>query len=572
MNTIKIPGCWQNNGDGSQMSGITTEIAATLQVEVSTLVEEISSFLFNEPIEQDPLTDLLNKLAGVCRLLELEAAVVLVDEFKKTVNFIIDRGNSPLTFQPELSAILDVYPGLFKVFHQLDVATPFLFMPELAVLRRIQGLPPLYEFQMVKHHQWPPGSRFQGRSELNDEAMAALKKLKQLYQMGLLEILRGRDQDKGAEILVKVAGKLKLIFVSEAETRYWTLVEHVAKGFLAHQLAFNPVRLRLLAAVERQLKTLLDGGAEVAKAYPLGLWRAYGILLSLVPDKTADAETLCEWVGAPQFEVADAMMSEARAAIFGTDDSGLDALVDDLGARLAKLHTILELVDSQGHLTSDESEDFEDLVRTIAELCAGNGLNKAAGRFQDHHSYIRAASGESWQPGSMLLKETAHSILYLECLLLNLKEQGVALKGLMSKLDLREVDDVVEEKLVYTSVHAVWVECLRKLAAIKDMLDEVASDLAGAEVSESLVAELREIEGAANIVGDQQVVDIVRRCRRFVMDKLFVVDAETKNTLMSSFADAVVALEYYFQNTSQGDKSDFVLNIADDYLATLEAA
>jgi|GEM_PF-2029969 len=554
------------------MSGITTEIAATLQVEVSTLVEEISSFLFNEPIEQDPLTDLLNKLAGVCRLLELEAAVVLVDEFKKTVNFIIDRGNSPLTFQPELSAILDVYPGLFKVFHQLDVATPFLFMPELAVLRRIQGLPPLYEFQMVKHHQWPPGSRFQGRSELNDEAMAALKKLKQLYQMGLLEILRGRDQDKGAEILVKVAGKLKLIFVSEAETRYWTLVEHVAKGFLAHQLAFNPVRLRLLAAVERQLKTLLDGGAEVAKAYPLGLWRAYGILLSLVPDKTADAETLCEWVGAPQFEVADAMMSEARAAIFGTDDSGLDALVDDLGARLAKLHTILELVDSQGHLTSDESEDFEDLVRTIAELCAGNGLNKAAGRFQDHHSYIRAASGESWQPGSMLLKETAHSILYLECLLLNLKEQGVALKGLMSKLDLREVDDVVEEKLVYTSVHAVWVECLRKLAAIKDMLDEVASDLAGAEVSESLVAELREIEGAANIVGDQQVVDIVRRCRRFVMDKLFVVDAETKNTLMSSFADAVVALEYYFQNTSQGDKSDFVLNIADDYLATLEAA
>src|SRR5690606_3234581 len=233
-----------------------------------------SSFLFNEPIEQDPLTDLLNKLAGVCRLLELEAAVVLVEEFKKTVNFIIDKGNSPLTFQPELSAILDVYPGLFKVFHQLDVATPFLFMPELAVLRRIQGLPPLYEFQMVKHHQWPPGSRFQGRSELNDEAMAALKKLKQLYQMGLLEILRGRDQDKGAEILVKVAGKLKLIFVSEAETRYWTLVEHVAKGFLAHQLAFNPVRLRLLAAVERQLKTLLDGGAEVAKAYPLGLWRA----------------------------------------------------------------------------------------------------------------------------------------------------------------------------------------------------------------------------------------------------------------------------------------------------------
>jgi len=554
------------------MAGINAEIANILQAEIAALTEEIASFLFNEPLEQDPLTDGLNKLSGVCRLLELESAVVLVDELKKTINFIVDKGNRPLSFQPELSAILDIFPKFFKVFHQLDVASPFLFMPELAVLRRVQGLPPLYEFQMVKKHQWPPASRFLGSTTLDETSVAAVKKLKQLFQMGLLEILRGRDQHKGSEVIVKVAGKLKMVFVSEAERNYWALVEYVARGFRDNQLSFNSVRMRLLAAVERQLKTLLDGGAEPAKAYPLGLWRAYGILLSLIPNKDASAKELCAWVGAPDFDFTDAGMTEARAVIFGDEDQGFDGLIAELSTRLSSIHNTLELIDSQGHLSAEEADEFAAMVAEIATLCEENGLAKAAARFKDHHSYIRAASGEFWQPGSMLLKETAHSILYLECLLLNLREQGVSLKGFITKLDLRDVDAVVEEKLVDTSIHSVWVECLRKLTAAKEILDEVVSDMAGAEVSDALLEDFIAIEGAAKIVGEGQVVGIVSRCRHFISNSLFTIAPEEKNSRMASFADAVVALEYYFQNTSQGEKSDFVLNIAEDYLAALEAA
>jgi len=555
------------------MTAISGEIASILQQEIGTLTDEIGEFLFNEPLEQDPLTDLLNKLRGVCKLLEIESAVVLTDELKKTIFFIVDKGKSLATFQPELASVLHVYPKLFGVFHQLDVSSPFLFTPELAILRRVQGLPPLYEFQMVKNHQWPPSDRFQGLTELGDDAKAALKKLKQLFQMGLLEILRGRDQRKGSETLAKVASKLKLLFSSEAETKYWELVEYVGYGFRDEKLAFNPVRMRLVAAVERQLKTLMDGVTQSSKAYPLGLWRAYGILLSLIPDKDANAQALCEWVGAPSFDFTDAGMSEARSVIFGEEDDGIEILVNELATKLGTLHNILELVDTQSELTADESEEFGTLVEGVAAICREQGLNRAAERFEDHHNYIKAASGgDSWQPSSGLLKDAAHSLLYLECLLLNLREQGVALKGLIDKLDHREVNDVVEDKLVATSVHAVWDECLRKLTATKEILDDVVSDLAGEEVSETLVNDLTEIEGAAKIVGESQVVAIVSRCKHFVADKLFTLDTEKRNSSMSFFADAVVALEYFFENSTKGEKSDFVLVIAEDYLSAMEAA
>jgi scaffold protein FimL len=554
------------------MPAISGDIASILKEEIAVLTGEISAYLFNEPLEQDPLTDQLNKLSGVCRLLELDSAVVLVEELKKTIYFIIDKGRSPVNYQPELTAILEVFPHYFQVFHQLQTASPFLFTPELAVLRRVQGLPPLYEFQILKHHHWPPGEQFQGLTELTDSSRAALKKLKPVFQMGLLEILRGRDVTKGADTLSKVASRLKMLFTTEAEKNYWQLVEYVACGFRDQKLTFNAVRMRLVAAVERQIKTLLDGVGQSSKAYPLGLWRAYGILLSLIPDKSPEQSALCQWVGAPEFGFSDAALSEARAIIFGEEDDSLDTMIAELATRLGTLHNILEIVDSQSQLSAEEGEEFGALVSDIASLCRDNGLLKAAERFEDHHSYIRAASGEDWQPSSGLLKDTAHSLLYVECLLLNLREQGVALKGLVSKLDLRDVNDVVEDKLVATSIHAVWEECLNKLSATKDTLDDVVSELAGEEVAESLVRDFREIEGAAKLVGEIQVVEIVSRCKQFVSDRLFALGAEERNNSMAYFADAVVALEYFFQNSNKGEKSDFVLAIAEDYLTAMEAA
>jgi len=552
------------------MTAVNSEIAAILATEVAGLTEEIASLLFNEPLEQQAVTDLLDKLRGVCQLLELDGAVLLTEELKRAINFIVSKGSSPLTYQSELSKVLDAYPRLFAVLNQIDLLPPFLFTPKLAVLRRLQGLPPLYEFQMVKGHSWPPAERFAGSTELTPEIQQALKKLRQFYQMGLLEILRGKDQNKGAEMLARVAGKLRQIFTSQAEQRYWTLVAYVVDGFKDGQLHFNPVRVRLLAAVERQLKTLLDGDADIGKAYPLGLWRAYGILLGLMPVKSAAAEALCEWVGTPRFAFTDADLQDYRVLIFGRRDDELNTAVDAMAVKLNNLHNILELIDSREQLSEEEGAELAALVEEIATLCRSSGLHRAAQRFADHHTSMRAGAGDVKH--SSLFRNIAHSILYLECLLLALRERTPLHAEYLRKLDLRDLDEVVEERLLHSSVHMVWSECLRSLTTTRDALDQIVNNTANHETQKTLLADLKEIEGAAKIVGDAQVVDIVRRCRRFVGTRLFTLPKSGRESLMAAFADAVAALEYYFHNTSRGDNSQFVLAIANDHLTALEAA
>ncbi len=566
----ETPGKTIDSEEGTHMSGLSADIVHILHTEVTHLTDEISAFLFNEPLELDPLRQKLEELAAVCRLLELPAAASLVAELGNTVTALVDKGESPLTLQPELSVTLDIIPRMVRGLARIKSAIPFLFMPELASLRRLQGLPPLYEFQLLKDHAWPQSSQFQGETALGDDSRAALKKLKQLYQMGLLDILRGTNASKGAAVLAKVADKLQLIFTSPAETRYWSLVECVASAMARGTLAFNPVRMRLLAAVERQLKTLLDGPGGKAP-YPLGLWRAFAILLAMVPDRDQVGLAVSEWCGAPHFDFTDHDINEARSVVFDGESDNFDGLVNDLESRLGAVHSLLERLDSRGDLSVEEADDFATQISELANLCDRNTLGRAASRLHGHHLDILQAQGR-WHDQALLLRDIAHTVLYLECIILYLREQGFALGGLLARLDAREVDDVVDEKLVASSISAVWSECLRKLGVVKEHIDDYAAERDSEDANAILTTEFDDIRGAAQLAGELEVAAIARRCRGLVSSVLRHGGGSPSSTQLSAFADAVVALEYFFQNSRNGDRADFVLAIADDYLTELEAA
>lgn len=553
------------------MSGISADIVNILHSEVTALAEEVASFLFNEPLEVEPLVEKLNEIRGVCRLLEMPAAASLVSELENAVKALVASGEPLAPQQPELSAILDIIPRLVRSLSRVNHRIPFLFMPELANLRRLQGLPPLYEFQLLKGHQWPPSSQFQGETALAEDGRAALKKLKQLYQMGLLDILRGINTAKGAEILTKVTGKLRLLFTSPAEVKYWSLVECVISAMARGTLAFNPVRLRLLAAVERQLKSLLDGPGGKSP-YPLGLWRAFAILLAMVPDRDTVAFEIGEWCGAPHFDFTDNDINDARTVVFDGDNDNLAGFVQSVDTRIGIIHSLLERLDSQGAMLVDESEAFADEISELADLCGAQGLTRAASRLHGHHLDILQAE-KAWPERPELLRDIAHTILYLECLMQHFREQGFALRGLLGKLDARPVDDVVDEKLVASSISAVWGECLRKLTAAKELIDDIATERNGdsGDTTVALEREFNEIRGAALVVGEGDVASIAQRCSEFAVAVLGAGPGVSADRL-SAFADAVVALEYYFQNSRNGQRADFVLAIADDYLTELEAA
>jgi hypothetical protein len=545
------------------MTGFSADILDIVHSEVDEKIAQLKERLASGmPDQGDPGAG-IRELHGVAVIMELHALMPLLDEIEI---FLEVAPGEALADGHELADALAAISRLFDVLEDLDKLPLFTFIPEIGDLRKKRGKPPVYEYQLLGEHPWPDAGRFRGSTELGEEGREKLRRLKQVYQLGLLDVLRGENAQKGAELIARVASNLRKILDSEAEKHYWSLLAMVATRMAAGELAISPIRARLLSAVERQLKALLEGGGS---PYPLGLWRAFAVLLAMTPERDDADRELRSWVGAPLLDFTDRDIKRVRDRLFGepavVDSGTLGELSEGLGA----LHSLLEVIDSQGEISDEDSDRFAREVREVASLCEQLGFNQAARRFREHAAVIQGDE-PGWQANSDFLKETAHSILYLECLLSRAREKTEPGADFLSRLDFKAVDEVVEENLAGSGVHAVWVECLDRLASAKDYLDDIANELAGPEVVPELYALFTDIKGAATVVGDSQVVDIAWRCRDFVSDSLFPADSQEPRGL-ATFADAVVGLEAHFENALKGDRSELPLAIADEYLATLGA-
>lgn len=181
-------------------------------------------------------------------------------------------------------------------------------IPEITALRVLLRKPPVYEYQVLPDIDWPP---FQiGAVNLASRVRPEdLKHVLHLYQLGLVGTLRGDDRERGLEILLRCAGRLADISAGDVERDYWTVYQLVLASFANGGVALRPDRLRLLAAVEKQLRSLAGFRAAVrANPYPEGLWRAFLALLAM----STKRDSSLDWVPLPALGFLDGDIERIR--------------------------------------------------------------------------------------------------------------------------------------------------------------------------------------------------------------------------------------------------------------------
>ncbi|MBK8131806.1 MAG: hypothetical protein IPK48_03260 [Gammaproteobacteria bacterium] len=105
-------------------------------------------------------------------------------------------------------------------------------------------------------------------------------------------------------------------------------------------MLLRPDRTRLLAAVEKQLRSLAGiRTGHTGNPYPEGLWRAFLALLALSNGRASHGDRL----PVPKLDFDDADLEAIRVKVFGRD-GGLAAWpLDELATRMLRLRSALNL-------------------------------------------------------------------------------------------------------------------------------------------------------------------------------------------------------------------------------------
>lgn len=550
------------------MQNINPQVLDFIGNEYKSVVQSVHGFVQLLTVAHlEELNEQLVTLRGAAQITQLGGMRRLFAEMAMAVDAVISGDKSIDDLQPLLNQALLLAEGLIETIVDYKSENPCILLPEMTALRRFRGAPPLYEYHLLDDFEWPSFASLTQDEEVIGPQIDGLKRLHHLYQLGLLDIIRNNNRQKALHNLFRVAGRLQKLAVSTRESDYWWVFAAIIKGFAEKSLSLQPERIRLLAAVEKQLRLLAAENKEGSRnPYPEGLWRAFVSLLAMT-DMSSD--TRAKQIGVPELNFSDSGVSSVRNAITGEQDAD-KSIFETMSLSVSSLRTLLDNGDESASLLSGEKlDELKVGFEALAEECEEAGFRGLARQYKQFCSRLESSGQAELSPET--LSEFTDAILHVECAMADfygkrpLPEQIKAWEG-------QPLLSILQQSLLKTAQLAVISETASRLSDIKQLVDNVASGYASAEVIPELELAFTEIKGSVSLLNMTRLASLAQRCLILAKEVLFKDSDSGNDKAIEVFADTIICLEYFLDGCMVGNNIDErSLDVANECLSTLGA-
>ncbi len=554
------------------MNTLNSQVVELLEGELGFVLSEAEKkAVALDPANPSAFVELLMQIQGTCALVGLESLRRLADELVVTLN------------KDSLAKIVDPEQLKERVHHSLVAASKLVkavidtrtdntcaLLPEMSALRRLRGETPLYEYHCLKRVSWPALDKSVATNPLGGEQQEDVKRLLHLYQFGLLDVIRNNNRKKAFVILFRVGKRLEDIAELRAEKDYWWVVAQVIRALAEGRLEMQSERLRLLAAVEKQIRLLAaDDPTSGRSPYPEGLWRAFVSLVALLEPLDEVDQARREDIGVPDLGFGEQDIVSIRKYI-----------VEDVGSEGKAFRSLKDLIWNTRFLL-DVSEggdtgagaisviEVKESFTKMADLWGQTGFNGLSRRFKLLAMRLSGGSVDDALSQEMMV-EMIDAILQSECALIEfdyIEPSRIQAK----EWESRPINEILQHSLLKTAQVAVLDEAAVRLDQIKELLTEVSSGYAGEDALPELESALEAIAAGARIIQYTRLAELTDRSLQFIKEVVFAGQtSQLMENFWEVFADGISCLEYYIDNCKAGYLEDEApLDTADKCLTSL---
>lgn len=306
---------------------------------------------------------LLAQIDGVLRLIELCDAACLARELQELL------GNKP---EPGSRAAQATVHGFFVLSRYLDYlagrrqAIPDLLLDEINALRSLRSETALAEWHFAhglsRYDAHAPGS---ARRSVDP---SVVRRLRHMYQVGLLGFLKGRLDPVNHHLVQRAASRMYRLAGGGAQADFWWLLDALLEAVAAGEVPLTPGRLRLLSRADRQFRD-----AATARTVDDEMRAAFLLLLAKTRH-SAKAEAVCQAFGVERFCPGDRELVEERRLLMGTSVASIDSMARALRGDVLAVKTDLERAAAAGSLDTTSAASIRDTLRRVSGTLRDGGL------------------------------------------------------------------------------------------------------------------------------------------------------------------------------------------------------
>lgn len=488
----------------------------------------------------------LHQVRGTLQMVEFYGAAMLAEEMEGVAQAMIDDSISDAAEAREvlMQAILQLpnYLDHIKLGHR-DL--PVVLLPVLNDLRGARGESLLSEtslFQPNIKDAVPINE--QQRQQFSDKQFVDLvRKLRQMYQVALLGLLKGKDVEHNTEYLQKVTARLAKLLNKTPAGALWSVAAAALEGVTNNGVALNSGIKELLKRLEPELKKLISNGSASLDKIPEDLLKNLLFYVAKSEVNTPRIEAVRK-----EFDLYDALPTSTevdaeRDALSGPDQNTMGSVAVALIEEITSLKETLDVLVQGKGADASQLEGLLPGFKQIGDTMGMLGLGTPRKVILEQYAALDDFVSSQKSANNTELMDIAGALLYVEASLVGLSDRfgGGEEIAAPEVIQLNDAQQVVlkESKNLVEQIKDKIVEYIKNTEL--SLLGE-AADL------------LMNLRGTLIMVPQVEAADIARSCSNILQKH---VDSQDKpaDLLMHALAEALSGIEYFLERLEENSQS-----------------
>ncbi|TQV89698.1 hypothetical protein [Aliikangiella coralliicola] len=349
---------------------ILEDVSAEINLSINALEQYSRSFKNTKALKKS--LGHLQKLKGVFTLLEMSGAQRLVVDTSALLKKLPKRKPETRTRLLEVASV--AHARLMRYvehINQKPYDLPQLLLPSINDLRTSINAP-LLEESAFFHDD---GNKTRGGKKLvlvtSEESATKSRHFRQMYQVGLIEVLRQTNLNGGLRMMQKALRKLDLECPRPNSPNLWWIAEVMLDGYIEEKLALTRSRLKLFSRLDRQIRKVENKAENLLddnKAEMAALTREMLYLTSISGATSKRAERLFDHF---QFKfddtITDELLRKESEELRGPSDQDYKSIAQSLHEEILRIEKTLTHSQENDH-------DIDDLKHVRKQMSNLNNL------------------------------------------------------------------------------------------------------------------------------------------------------------------------------------------------------
>lgn len=515
------------------------------------------------------------QIKGVFKLINLPGASMLSEELEQLGHKILTQHTSA-QHENRLAAISNAIMVLMHYLEYVEVkkqALPVLLIPTINEIRFFLSKPLITEstfFDLGDNPQRPPK---EGAPEPDiQELQNSGRRLRHMYQVGLLGILRNESISANAKMMSRALTRIDALSGNTPLSKLWWLTLAVLEAIGEELVVLNVARKSLLGMVDRQIKLVVTmGDSALQKEPPKPTVQECVYIASLAGPSGEYLQQVTELFNLDTGGLTDTSLRHEIEILRGPGGSVIRSVAQALAEELNHIKDALDL-GARGAASDGEGfESTADAMRKVANTLIMLGLSKAAGDFKEKSEVVRNWSSVDFDADSDEFNRVADALLYVENSIATLSPR----RGPDSNISNNKAEEAINDGISVTQLDdarsVVVNEARAGLSLAKRAITSfMDSNWDGMHLNNVPVT-LKSVWGGLIFLQLHRAAAVVSSCENFIDDKL-IKDQSVAPTyqLMETLADAISSIDYYLEGMEDNKPiGEGILEVAEESMREL---